>query len=72
MKTLPISCIEAPSASSCIMLSFNPRCLANMDGTRYLGKIFNDDWMRDHGFLERKFATAQDIIDNKNGSGRLL
>jgi len=41
-------------------------------GTRYLGKIYNDDWMRDHGFLERKFATAKDIIDNKNGSGRLL
>ena len=23
-------------------------------GTRYLGKMFNDDWMRDRGFLEIK------------------
>jgi cystathionine beta-synthase len=31
-------------------------------GTRYLGKMFNDDWMRDRGFLETKKAkTAADI-----------
>lgn len=42
-------------------------------GTRYLGKVYNDDWMKDHGFLEdRKFATAQDIILNKNGSSDLV
>lgn len=36
-------------------------------GTRYLGKVFNDNWMKDHGFLEsRKFATAKDIIANKD------
>ncbi|MEQ6169085.1 MULTISPECIES: cystathionine beta-synthase [unclassified Ekhidna] len=42
-------------------------------GTRYLGKVYNDDWMKDHGFLEdRKFATAKDIIMNKNGSSELV
>lgn len=41
-------------------------------GTRYLGKVYNDNWMKDHGFLEaRKFATAKDIIDHRNGSGEL-
>ncbi|MEQ9466631.1 MAG: cystathionine beta-synthase [Ekhidna sp.] len=42
-------------------------------GTRYLGKVYNDDWMKDHGFLEdRKFATAKDIIRSKNGSADLV
>ncbi len=41
-------------------------------GTRYLGKVYNDNWMKDHGFLEsRKFATAKDIIENRNGSSTL-
>lgn len=32
-------------------------------GTRYLNKIYNDNWMKDHGFLEsRSFATARDLI----------
>ncbi len=31
-------------------------------GTRYLGKMFNDDWMRDKGFLDRKGLTARDIV----------
>lgn len=41
-------------------------------GTRYLGKIYNDTWMKDHGFLERTFATARDIVHRKNGQGTLL
>lgn len=42
-------------------------------GTRYLGKVYNDDWMKDHGFLEeRKFATARDIVASKNGSSQLV
>lgn len=41
-------------------------------GTRYLGKIYNDNWMKDHGFLEREFATAGDIIKSKNGHSKLL
>src|SRR5690606_10258828 len=32
-------------------------------GTRYLAKVYNDQWMKDHGFLEsRSFGTARDII----------
>jgi cystathionine beta-synthase len=38
-------------------------------GTRYLGKIYNDDWMRNHGFLEDKsYGTARDIIASRNGN----
>jgi cystathionine beta-synthase len=34
-------------------------------GTRYLGKMFNEDWMRDRGFLEsKKPTTAIDLIKN--------
>ncbi len=41
-------------------------------GTRYLGKIYNDNWMKDHGFIEdSKFATARDIIAHRNGNGGL-
>jgi cystathionine beta-synthase len=31
-------------------------------GSRYLGKIFNDDWMLAKGFLERKGASARDLV----------
>ncbi len=31
-------------------------------GSRYVGKMFNDDWMRDRGFLEEEFTTAEDLI----------
>ena len=42
-------------------------------GTRYLGKVFNDDWMQDHGFLDaHEFATAKDIVDARNGKDKLL
>ncbi|MEM1137620.1 MAG: cystathionine beta-synthase [Bacteroidota bacterium] len=42
-------------------------------GTRYLNKIYNDTWMKDHGFLEeREFATARDIINKKNGKSTLV
>lgn len=42
-------------------------------GTRYLGKVYNDNWMKDHGFLEeRDFATAADILDRQNGHGKLV
>lgn len=30
--------------------------------TRYMGKAFNDDWMRDRGFLDSKPKTALDLI----------
>ena len=42
-------------------------------GTRYLNKVYNDDWMNDHGFLEKKgFATARDIIQIKRENGKLI
>ena len=31
-------------------------------GSRYVGKMFNDDWMRDRGFLEEEIAMAVDLI----------
>ena len=35
-------------------------------GTRYLNKIYNDDWMKSHGYLEaREFATAKDIVKTR-------
>lgn len=34
-------------------------------GTRYLGKMFNDDWMRDRGFLNpAPKAIALDLVEN--------
>lgn len=41
-------------------------------GTRYLNKIYNDQWMKDHGFLERSFSTAKDIITARNGKDSLF
>ncbi|NNM94612.1 MAG: pyridoxal-phosphate dependent enzyme [Bacteroidia bacterium] len=32
-------------------------------GTRYLGKMFNDDWMRDRGFLTEEKITAIKLIE---------
>ncbi|GFD74442.1 cystathionine beta-synthase [Tenacibaculum sp. KUL113] len=31
-------------------------------GSRYVGKMFNDDWMRDRGFLDEEITTAEDLI----------
>ena len=31
-------------------------------GSRYLGKMFNDDWMRERGFLEKSGMTARDLV----------
>ena len=42
-------------------------------GTRYLAKIYNDNWMKDHGFLEeRAFATANDIIASRQGKDSIF
>ncbi len=32
-------------------------------GSRYLGKMFNDDWMREKGFLDRSGLMAKDIVN---------
>ncbi|WP_374948099.1 pyridoxal-phosphate dependent enzyme [Mucilaginibacter sp.] len=34
-------------------------------GTRYLGKMYNDDWLRDRGFLKEEKLTARNIISKK-------
>ncbi len=31
-------------------------------GSRYVGKMFNDDWMRERGFLEEDYKTAGDLV----------
>jgi cystathionine beta-synthase len=32
--------------------------------SRYVGKVFNDDWMRDHGFLDHD-VTLQEVVNRK-------
>ncbi len=34
-------------------------------GTRYLAKIFNDEWMRKMGYIDKKGMTAKDILSNR-------
>ena len=38
-------------------------------GTRYLAKIFNDDWMRKMGYLDKKGITAQDLVASRKNIG---
>tara|TARA_Y100000034_G_scaffold125539_1_gene175343 strand:+ start:169282 stop:170658 length:1377 start_codon:yes stop_codon:yes gene_type:complete len=33
-------------------------------GSRYVGKMYNDDWMRDRGFLDDEVTTAEDLVSN--------
>jgi cystathionine beta-synthase len=33
-------------------------------GSRYVGKMFNDEWMRERGFLDEDIKTAGDMIEN--------
>lgn len=42
-------------------------------GTRYLNKVYNDNWMKDHGFLEeRAFSTARDIVTRRKEKSGLF
>lgn len=41
----------------CVVLIFHDH------GSRYLGKMFNDDWMRERGFLEVRKPKAIDLIE---------
>jgi cystathionine beta-synthase len=34
-------------------------------GTRYLGKMYNDEWMREKGFIESSGLTARDLVAMK-------
>ena len=33
-------------------------------GSRYVGKMFNDEWMRERGFVEDEITVASDLIKN--------
>lgn len=37
-------------------------------GTRYLGKMYNEDWLRERGFLKDDKLTARDIIRKKESA----
>lgn len=34
-------------------------------GSRYVGKMFNDDWMREKGYLDTEFSTAEDLVKSR-------
>ena len=36
-------------------------------GSRYVAKIFNDDWMRERGFLDEKIIYAYDLVKHREG-----
>jgi cystathionine beta-synthase len=36
-------------------------------GSRYIGKIFNDDWMKERGFLDEEKKVAKDIVNAHEG-----
>jgi cystathionine beta-synthase len=40
-------------------------------GSRYMGKMYNDDWMREKGFFEKSGMTARDLVESRL-SGELL
>ena len=40
-------------------------------GSRYLGKMFNDEWMRARGFFEVMGMTARDLVA-MGGAGELF
>jgi cystathionine beta-synthase len=40
-------------------------------GSRYLGKMYNDEWMREKGFIEKSGLTARDLVAS-GLSGELL
>jgi cystathionine beta-synthase len=37
-------------------------------GSRYMGKMYNDDWLRERGFLKDEKLTARDIISKKENT----
>lgn len=36
-------------------------------GSRYMGKMYNEDWLRERGFLEDKKLTAKSILEKRGG-----
>jgi cystathionine beta-synthase len=47
-------------------------CILHDHGSRYVGKIYNDQWMKDRGFLEtRSLVSARDIL-HRRPAARLI
>ena len=40
-------------------------------GSRYVGKMFNDDWMRERGFLDEEVTKAEDLIKDLKSVNKL-
>ena len=40
-------------------------------GSRYVGKMFNDDWMRERGFLDEGFKNGADLV-GRHGDKKLV
>ncbi len=36
-------------------------------GSRYVGKMFNDEWMRERGFLDKEITKAIDLVQDRVG-----
>jgi cystathionine beta-synthase len=45
-------------------------CIFHDHGSRYVAKIYNDQWMMERGFMEVK--TCKDIINNRGAKQRLV
>ena len=45
-------------------------CIFHDHGSRYVGKIYNDQWMMERGFLEVK--TFKDIVSARSGKQKLI
>ncbi len=38
-------------------------------GSRYVAKMFNDEWMREKGYLDRTGMTAKDLVKSRKSTG---
>lgn len=47
---------EELGPDDCVVVLFHDH------GSRYVGKVYNDDWMRDRGFLTTERSTAGDMV----------
>ena len=41
--------------------------LLHDSGSRYVGKMYNDEWMRERGFLDEEILTAGDLVKDHEG-----
>jgi cystathionine beta-synthase len=45
-------------------------CIFHDHGSRYVGKVYNDQWMMERGFLDVK--TFKDIVNGRNNKQKLI